>query len=196
MAKFSLRRAKKFLSLVSLGIALVFSLFQLWQQLQQDQFVLGQVDERGFEKVLVTEVIDGDTIKLSDGRKVRYIGIDTPETKDPRVGQECFGQEAAQHNQQLVENKVVYLEKDVNDTDRYGRLLRYVWLDGQMINQQLVVQGYAFASSYPPDVAYQKQLRLAEQQAREAGLGLWSACKLNDVEQLNELIQQVDADFE
>ena len=102
------------------------------------------------ERVRVAKVVDGDTIKLENGKTVRYIGIDTPETKDPRKEVQCFGEEASAYNQDLVEGKVVALEADVADKDRYDRLLRYVWLEDEMINKKLVAEGYAYASSYPP----------------------------------------------
>lgn len=126
--------------------------------------------------VKVVSVVDGDTIKIESGETVRYIGIDTPETKHPTKKVECFGQEAAQRNQELVLDKYVILEKDVSNTDRYGRLLRYVWIDDVFINKQLVEEGYALASSYPPDVAKQDEFRAAEREAREQLRGLWSAC--------------------
>ncbi len=127
---------------------------------------------------LVIRVIDGDTIELESGQKVRYIGIDTPETKHPTKGQECFGQQASDYNQELVLNKNVRLEKDVSETDRYGRLLRYVWVDDILINEKLVAEGYAVASSYPPDVKRQEQFTQAEQEARENDRGLWGECEL------------------
>lgn len=130
---------------------------------------------QNLEAAQVSRVVDGDTIELSDGRKLRYIGVNTPETKDPNREVECFGQEASQYNQQLVEGKTVFLEKDVSETDRYGRLLRYVYLaDGQMVNEVLVQEGYAQVSAYPPDVKYQERFQIAETAARESALGLWS----------------------
>lgn len=128
------------------------------------------------EVVKVVSVVDGDTIKIASGQTVRYIGIDTPETKHPTKKVQCFGAEASQRNSELVAGQNVRLEKDVSETDRYGRLLRYVWVGDTLINQQLVAEGYAVASSYPPDVAKQDLLRAAEQTARTAGRGLWSAC--------------------
>jgi len=87
---------------------------------------------------------------------------------------EWMGPEASAANKALVEGKAVYLEKDVSDTDRYGRLLRYVFLaDGTFVNGELVRQGYAQAITYPPDVKYQKLLRALEQEARSRGKGLW-----------------------
>lgn len=123
--------------------------------------------------VKVTRVIDGDTIELEGGQRVRYIGIDTPELSG-KV--ECFGREAYDKNRELVEGKEIRLEKDVSETDRYGRLLRYVYVGDSFINDVLVRTGYANASSYPPDIKYQEQFREAEREAREANKGLWSSC--------------------
>ncbi len=125
------------------------------------------------EQALVSKVVDGDTIQLSDGRKVRYIGIDTPETVHPTKAVGCYGQEASTKNKELVLGKTVALEKDVSDTDRYGRLLRYVYSDGVMINDLLVKEGYARVSTYPPDVKYQAIFSESEKIAREQKLGLW-----------------------
>jgi micrococcal nuclease len=107
---------------------------------------------------------------------VRYIGIDTPETVDPRRPVGCFGEEASAANKALVEGLIVGLEGDVSDTDRFGRLLRYVWLDSQeMVNALLVRDGYAQASAYPPDVRYQEFFDGLEAEARSAERGLWGA---------------------
>lgn len=129
----------------------------------------------------VIRIIDGDTIEvdLGEGNKktVRYIGIDTPETVDPNRSDQCFGKEASAKNKELVGNGIVGLEKDVSETDRYGRLLRYVYMGDLFINQVLVSEGYAHASSYPPDIKYQDKFRQAEQQARTNSKGLWgNAC--------------------
>lgn len=125
------------------------------------------------EAVLVTRIIDGDTIELVTGEKVRYIGIDTPEKNQD----ECFSQEATAKNAELVENKYVILESDIRDKDFYGRLLRYVYVDGMMVNLELVKQGYAIAISYPPDVKYQPQLQAAQKEAQEIWAGLWLTCQ-------------------
>lgn len=124
----------------------------------------------------VSRVVDGDTVELENGERVRYLGVDTPESVGPRQAVECFGHEAAQRNRDLVEGKVVRLERDVSDRDRYRRLLRYVYVGATFVNEQLVADGYAVASAYPPDVAHQQQLKAAEQAARSAGRGLWSSC--------------------
>jgi len=141
-----------------------------------------QTSLRNLQKVKVSRVIDGDTIELENGQKVRYIGIDTPETVDPRRDPQCFGQEASLQNKKLVEGKEIYLEKDISQTDKYGRLLRYIYLEENdiSINEQLVREGYAVASNYPPDIKYQEKLRLAEQEARTNQKGLWqeNVCSL------------------
>ena len=127
----------------------------------------------------VLRVVDGDTIEVEveiDRReyRLRYIGIDAPETIKENTPVEWMGPEASAANGALVRGEVVYLEKDVSDTDRYGRLLRYVFLaDGAFVNGELVRQGYAQAITYPPDVKYQKLLRALEREARNAGRGLW-----------------------
>lgn len=134
------------------------------------------------EQALVTKVIDGDTIELSDGRKVRLVGIDTPETVDPRRPVGCFGKEASNETKSLLTGKVVTLQKDVSETDKYNRLLRLIYLplaNGQklFVNDYLVREGFAKASTYPPDVKFANQFLEAERQARENNRGLWQKCK-------------------
>ena len=119
----------------------------------------------------VVEVIDGDTIVIEGGYLVRYIGIDTPEVY-PKA--EAFGKEAWQANRTLVEGKQVRLEQDVSQTDRYGRLLRYVYVGDIFVNAELVRQGLAQAQAYPPDTKYQDYLEQMEEEAREAGRGIWA----------------------
>ena len=119
----------------------------------------------------VVKVIDGDTITIEGGYKVRYIGIDTPEIH-PRL--EAYGMEAWQANRQLVEGKRVRLEQDVSKTDKYGRLLRYVYIDDTFVNAELVKEGLATAKAYPPDTKYQDYLEQMEMEARLAGRGMWA----------------------
>lgn len=133
----------------------------------------------GRETARVTRVVDGDTIDVElNGSvvRIRYIGMDTPETVDPASPVECFGPQASGRNRALVEGRTVELEKDVSETDRYGRLLRYVYAGGQMVNEELVLEGYATAATFPPDVKYQRRLADAERQARQANRGLWAGC--------------------
>ena len=132
------------------------------------------------EPALVTRVIDGDTVEVNlngNLQTVRYIGIDTPETKHPSKPIECFGPEASRFNEELITGMQVLLEKDTTDKDRYGRLLRYVWIEKVgLVNQILVENGYARVSTYPPDVKYESLLIAAESLAQADGIGRWSAC--------------------
>jgi micrococcal nuclease len=121
-------------------------------------------------QALVVRVIDGDTIEIAGGARVRYIGIDTPEVY-PET--EYYGTEARERNMEMVEGKMVILEKDVSDKDRYGRLLRYIYVDGVFVNAELVRLGYASAVSYPPDIKYKELFNQLEGEAKEAGIGLW-----------------------
>ena len=126
----------------------------------------------------VTRVVDGDTIEIEGGEKIRYIGIDTPETVDPRKPVQCFGIEASKKNKELVEGKTVRLEKDITDRDKYSRLLRYVWIDDLFVNLELIKQGFATSYTYPPDIKYQEEFLAAEKEARVNKLGLWEACPI------------------
>ncbi len=128
-----------------------------------------------YEKALVSKVIDGDTIELQDGSRVRYLGIDTPETVHPTKPVQPFGPEASARNKELVEGKTVYLQKGMRDVDEYGRLLRYVYTeDGTFVNAELVSEGYARAYIFDPDDWYSQTLVQLEQYAKMRKVGLWS----------------------
>lgn len=119
----------------------------------------------------VVEVVDGDTIKvLLDDKvySVRYIGINTPETNG-----EAYSLESTLKNEELVFGKEVMLIKDVSETDLYGRLLRYIIVDNVFVNLELVSQGYARATAYPPDTACEKTFQDVEQLAKNSSLGIW-----------------------
>ncbi len=126
----------------------------------------------------VLRVIDGDTIELQNSERVRYIGMDAPEVVDPEKPVQCFGVEASERNKALVEGKLVRLEKDVSERDKYGRLLRVAYLPGatSSINLELVIEGYARVFTDPPDVRYASEFLAAEKEARAAKRGLWGAC--------------------
>ncbi|MBE0428749.1 MAG: thermonuclease family protein [Thermoleophilia bacterium] len=133
-----------------------------------------------YEYAPVIEVVDGDTLRAIVGgrpQSVRLIGIDTPETL-PGEPAECYGPEAAARLAGLVEGKTVRLEADPSqgDRDRYGRLLRYVFLDGVDINRLLVEEGFAREFTFRTAYRYQTEFKEAEAAAREDGRGLWSAC--------------------
>jgi len=125
-------------------------------------------------------VVDGDTIKLFGGERVRDIGIDTPETVDPRRPVEPFGHEASAYNRELVEGRRVRIERDVRERDRYGRLLGYVYVHDEatgeelFVNAELLRAGYARVSTVPPDVRHAEEFLALERDAREHRCGLWA----------------------
>jgi len=138
----------------------------------------------GHETALVVRVLDGDTVEVllaGETLRLRYIGIDSPEDGQP------FAAEATEANRQLVEGKKVFLEKDVSETDRYDRILRYVYLlDGTFINAELVRAGYARAAAYPPDTRYQDYLQSVQQEAMQGGLGIWSLPAASETPSISE----------
>ena len=122
---------------------------------------------------IVQRVIDGDTLLLNNGDKVRLIGADTPETKHPKKPVQYFGMEAYQFTKQMVEGKAVRLEYDWQRRDRYRRLLAYVYLmDGTFLNAEIIKQGYGFAYTRYP-FKYMEEFRLYEREAREKKRGMW-----------------------
>lgn len=133
----------------------------------------GPVQPSDMETVTVARVVDGDTIELMDGRRVRYIGINTPEHDQP------YYQEATEANRQLVGGKNVQLEFDQETFDKYGRTLAYIWVDGVMANAEIVKRGFANAYTVPPNVKYAEGFRQAERAAREGERGLWAGSDVN-----------------
>ena len=126
----------------------------------------------------VVRVVDGDTIRVRIGgriERVRYIGINTPELHHPRRGAEPGGREAARMNRELLGDRPVRLELDVQSHDRYGRLLAYVWVGDRMVNAELVRLGYAQVMTVPPNIRYRAVFFALEREARAAGRGLWAA---------------------
>ena len=131
----------------------------------------------GPTRATVARVIDGDTVELSTGERVRYLLVDTPENTS---SVECFGPEATTFNQQLVEGREVRLTYDVACTDRFDRLLAYVEVDGRVVNQLLVEQGYACVLHIPPNGEELAPLyEDLETRAVDEGRGLWSVCADN-----------------
>lgn len=124
------------------------------------------------DRAQVTYVYDGDSIEVDlDGQtyRLRYIGVDSPERDEP------FYQEALEFNRDLVEDQTVILVRDVSETDQYGRLLRYVYLeDGRFVNGELIRNGMARLVTFPPDVAQTDYLRGLQEEARQASAGMWS----------------------
>lgn len=143
-----------------------------------------------FTQARVTHVTDGDTISVDvDGKeyKIRMVGVDTPETVHPNKPVEYYGKEASNFTKKSLTGKTVYLQKDVSDTDRYGRLLRYIWIKRpssdnpteneireMMYNAILVKEGYAYVYIYQPDIRYNDFFRTLQTHARENKIGLWA----------------------
>lgn len=142
-----------------------------------------------FAEARVVRVVDGDTIVANvDGvdEKIRFVLVNTPESVHPKKGVEYYGKEASDFTKVNLEDKTIYLEKDVSDRDRYGRLLRYIWLkrpatneptdeeiEQYMFNAILLKKGFANLSTFPPDVKYVDLFAKLEREARENNLGLW-----------------------
>lgn len=135
------------------------------------------------EIVRVTKVVDGDTIEVEGGpaspagrRRVRYIGINTPEIANHGTKEECFGAVARDENISLVNGKTVRLVRDVSETDTYGRLLRYVYVGSEFINDTLVRRGFARTEPVRPDTLFAAQFLLAQTEAKRENRGLWADC--------------------
>lgn len=129
--------------------------------------------------LVVSRVVDGDTIVVTtpgSTEKVRLIGVDTPETVDPRKPVQCFGKEASDFTKSLLTNKSVRLERDPtqDDRDKYGRLLRYVYLDDTLVNELIISRGYGHEYTYRIPYLHQAEFKKAEYLAREAKQGLWA----------------------
>ena len=132
------------------------------------------------QTVFVTRVIDGDTIEIEGKIKVRYIGINTPEiyhdTTGKKTGEQCFANESYLENKKLVEGKILTLVKDVSNKDKYGRLLRYVYVDNLFINEYLITNGYAKIMMIKPDIKYLQQFKDDQGEAKINNLGIWGKC--------------------
>lgn len=133
------------------------------------------IDLSRLEKSVVKRVVDGDTFELTNGQKVRLIGVNTPESVKQNSPVEYFGQESSNYTKKMLTGKTVFLEKDAGDKDKYGRLLRYVYLeDKTMYNELLTKEGYARVMTVQPNVKYQTRFIEAERFARDNNKGLWS----------------------
>jgi micrococcal nuclease len=144
----------------------------------------------GYESGTVTRVVDGDTVEVEVTERVegpglgetvvgetydvRLIGIDTPESVKPGSPVECFGKEASAALDALIGGRDVRMVKDVENTDQYDRLLRYIYLGDELANARLVVNGYASAYTYPPNVRHADLFVEMQRQARDGSRGLWS----------------------
>lgn len=178
MSPMSKRRQKKLITLViglvSLGLA-----YSQQHQLLKPAAKVAEKNQPGLYRV--TTFTDGDTVSVDMNgttEKVRFIGVDTPETHDPRKSVQCFGQKAADFTKNLIGSNRVRLEADPTNTnrDRYNRLLRYVYLpDGTLVNAEIIKKGYGFAYTFFPFTKLE-EFRAYEKTARDGNLGLWGSC--------------------
>lgn len=158
-----------------LGLCLIFIGIVIYFQVPKISLIsstsqITPIPQMSFAKVI--RVIDGDTIQLEGGDRVRYIGMNTPELET----NECFATEASEINKNLVLGKIIKLEKDISDTDKYGRLLRYVYVDNVFIDDYLVKNGDAKVMTIPPDTKYKDEFLQSQNYAKQNNLGLWGKC--------------------
>lgn len=175
---------KRVLVLIWLVIGIVGSLISS-EKLKQETPASGQVLSQesanaNTDLYEVTKIVDGDTIRVKKNEqevKVRLIGIDTPETVDPRKEVECYGVEAKEYLGKLLSGKSVKIETDPSqDTyDKYGRLLGYVYLNEELVNLKMIEGGYAHEYTYDLPYKFQAEFRSGEKVARENAIGLWSS---------------------
>lgn len=167
-SKKSLTPRNALLTLVMIGIIALFPQVGTWFDHQN-------LDLSTLEKTRIDRVVDADTVIIESGQKVRLILINAPESvhADARKNTEA-GKLASDFVKTLLTGKEVYLERDVSETDQYGRLLRYLWLpDGTMVNEYIVQEGYAQLATFPPDLKYLDRIKAAEKLARTEKRGLW-----------------------
>ncbi|HSP48328.1 MAG TPA: thermonuclease family protein [Clostridiaceae bacterium] len=168
------------------GLLLVLTLtFVFGKDALKELGLISRFDSGGLEDfaaVRVAQVIDGDTVRLSDGTTVRMVGMNTPETSGEP---EAYGEHAKAYAREVLENRTVYLERDVSETDQFGRALRYLWLDRperideesirkSMFNAMALAEGFAQPYTFPPDVRYADLFMEIATEARDEGKGLWS----------------------
>jgi micrococcal nuclease len=132
------------------------------------------------EESKINRVIDGDTVVLRDGRTVRLLNVDTPETKKPDTPIMCFGKEASEFTKALIEGQDVTIVSDKEDLDKYGRSLRFIFLKGrntddinQSVNALLIQKGFARSVAYNPNDTYEKEFNGYQFEAQKKGLGVW-----------------------
>jgi endonuclease YncB( thermonuclease family) len=149
-----------------------------------------------YSYIKVIEVIDGDTVKLANGKMLRYIGIDTPEIRIKKGSRfiyspQPFAKEAEELNRDLVENKFVKIEFDIEKTDKYNRLLGYCFINDTFVNAKLIEEGFASIYTKPPNVKYTDFLINLQRKARKNKKGLWGAYEVIDHTQAHLYINQI-----
>jgi micrococcal nuclease len=164
----NLKYKKRLILISALCVAAIFFVFRTFPRQKPGEHV-------------VARVIDGDTIELNSGDRVRYIGIDTPETRKKNASgrwiydPEAFGKEATELNRQLVEGKKIRLEFDIEKRDKYNRLLAYVFVGDVFVNARLVEEGLAQLLTIPPNVKYTDLFKKLQKKARGEKKGFWKA---------------------
>jgi len=193
------RYPRNFKKTVKLAIAILIGLIGAYSQIPKNSLTkpLNQnLADQNSISIKVIDVIDGDTIKLANGQNLRYIGIDTPETKI-KEGQrfvpkpQPFSLEAAQLNKDLVEGKTVRVEFDVTKTDKYNRLLGYCFIGDTFVNAEILRQGLAVTYTYPPNIKYTDILLTAQKEAKDNKRGLWGDYAVISSDQAFQYIDQV-----
>ncbi len=179
--KLGLKRKPRSLGAVVLTLLLVVAVSYLSNNSQKIEQGSSAIQSQNPSTYTVTKFYDGDTIAINMNgsiEKVRLIGVDTPETHDPRKAVQCFGQAGADFTKNLIGDQKLRLEADpINQNrDRYNRLLRYVYLpDGRLVNAEIIKQGYGFAYlSFP--FTKSDEFRQLQTEAREQNRGLWNSC--------------------
>lgn len=173
------RRNQKKLASLIVGLLIIGISWYLNRHPQTTHQVIGPPPSGTYR---VVKFDDGDTIAVDmngHDETIRFIGVDTPETHDPRKAVQCFGLAAANFTKQLIGEQPVRLEADPLGTnrDRYNRLLRYIYLpDGRLVNAEIIKQGYGFAYTSFPFMKSDEFLRY-QKEAREQNKGLWSSCQ-------------------
>ncbi len=137
---------------------------------------------------IVAKVLDGDTVELASGKQVRLIGIDAPEKGKPLYS------ESRDFLKNIVENKEVKLEGDIENADKYGRLLRYIYADDRFVNLLMLQEGYAAAYSFEPNQKYAGEFREAEKLARQKKLGIWKTSEFSDCIELKQFNYNAQGD--
>jgi len=160
-------------------------------QRQAEGVIVLTKPSEGLRSVFAERVIDGDTIITDGGERIRYIGMDTPETVHPSKPVGYLGHEASDRNKELVEGKTVDLEFDIERMDHYGRTLAYVWSGDEMINAILLREGYAQIYTYPPNVKYIDYFTSLQEEARTSERGLWA---VEEKEIVFSLLHEQDAE--
>jgi micrococcal nuclease len=183
MVRMTKRRAIKLIVSTLVGLLILFLQQKGW--LGPATKEIGQTIENATPGLYTVDKFeDGDTIRVNmEGKTetIRFIGVDTPETQDPRKPVQCFGKAAAAHTKEIIGQSRVRLEADPTNSnrDRYDRLLRYIYLpDGTLVNKKIVADGFGFVTTGFPFIKME-EFKAAESAARSANLGLWGSCNID-----------------